>query len=278
MIAAGKEEKWLAEECGHYHEGIPAITVVVDGGWGKRSHKHSYNANSGDAIIVRKETGKLLHIGVRNKYCAACAKNIPRENHACFKNWSASSSEMETDIILEGFLASESVHGVRYTCFIGDGDSSVYLTLCQRVPWGHAIMKVECANHACKFYRTTLEKLVQENSSYKGKGGLTEKMRKKLVSSARCAIRMRSKDPDKRRGVKLLERDLLNGPRHFFGIHDVCCSDFCSVAKEQEEAVRRDSEAARKQHEDNCIVDSSRGQHENEWNAGEEKYLAKNYV
>ena len=38
MIAAGKEEKWLAEECGHYHEGIPAITVVVDGGWGKRSH------------------------------------------------------------------------------------------------------------------------------------------------------------------------------------------------------------------------------------------------
>ena len=51
---------------------------------------------------------------------------------------------------------------------------------------------------------------------------------------------MKSKELDKRRGVKLLERDLLNGPRHCFGIHDVCSSDFCSVAKEREEAVRRD--------------------------------------
>ena len=99
---------------------------------------------------------------------------------------------------------------------------------------------------------------MQENSSYNGKGGLTEKMQKRLISSARCAIRMRNKEPDKRRAVELLERDLLNGPS--FGIHDVCSSDFCSVVKEREEAVRRDSEAARQQHEDNCIVDSRRGQ------------------
>ena len=36
---------------------------------------------------------------------------------------------METDIILEGFLEAEWVHGVRYTEFIGDGDSSVHPTL-----------------------------------------------------------------------------------------------------------------------------------------------------
>lgn len=101
-------------ERGHYHEGVPAITVVVDGGWSKRAHKHSYNAKSGVAIIIGKETGKLLHIGVRNKYCAACAHNISTENHVCFRNWDASSSEMETDILLEGFLESERVHGVRY--------------------------------------------------------------------------------------------------------------------------------------------------------------------
>ena len=45
MIEAGKEEKRLAEERGSYHDGVPAICVVVDGGWSKRSHKHSYNAN-----------------------------------------------------------------------------------------------------------------------------------------------------------------------------------------------------------------------------------------
>ena len=47
MAEAGREEKELAISRGDYHEGVPAITVIVDGGWSKRSHKHSYNANSG---------------------------------------------------------------------------------------------------------------------------------------------------------------------------------------------------------------------------------------
>lgn len=46
MAAAGREEKQMAEEKGHFHEGVPAITVIVDGGWSKRTNKHSYNANS----------------------------------------------------------------------------------------------------------------------------------------------------------------------------------------------------------------------------------------
>ena len=113
----------------------------MDGGWSKRSHKHSYNAKSGVAIIIGKEKGKLLFIGVRNKYCNACASG-KKNNHAYFRNWNASSSEMETDIILEGFIEAEKVHGVRYTQFIGDGDSSVYPTLLTSVPiWGHAIKK-----------------------------------------------------------------------------------------------------------------------------------------
>ena len=55
---------------------------------------------------------------------------------------------MEADIILEGFLEAEKVHGVRYMNFVGDGDSSVYPTLVQNVPvLGQAIKKLECANH-----------------------------------------------------------------------------------------------------------------------------------
>ncbi len=62
MTKAGMEEKRLAEENGEYYQGIPAITVIVDGGWSKRSHKHSYNANSGVGIIIGKRTRKLLYI------------------------------------------------------------------------------------------------------------------------------------------------------------------------------------------------------------------------
>ena len=72
-----------------------------------------------------KINGKLLFIGIRNKYCHACALGGKEKNHACFRNWDASSSEMETDIVLEGFMEAERVHGVHYTQFIGDGDSSV---------------------------------------------------------------------------------------------------------------------------------------------------------
>ena len=50
MVEAGKEEKSLAEERGDFHEGMPAITVVL--GWSKHSHKHFCNAKSGVAIII----------------------------------------------------------------------------------------------------------------------------------------------------------------------------------------------------------------------------------
>ena len=234
MAEAGREEKRLAELRNEYHEGIPAITVIVDGGWSKRAHKHSYNANSGVAIIIGAATKKLLYIGVRNKYCSACTRNIPRDKHVCFRNWSESSSEMETDIILEGFLEAERVHGVRYTKFIGDGDSSVHSTLLQNVPgWGHAIRKLECANHACKCYRGALERLVQDNPSYKGSGGLPKTMRKRLVSAARSAIRMRSKETDRKKALASLKHDLQNGPLHCFGFHQHCSADFCTTAQKQ---------------------------------------------
>ena len=140
---------------------------------------------------------------------------------------------METDIILEGFVEAEKVHGVRYTQFIGDGDSSIYPTLLTSVHfWGHAIKKIECVNHSCKCYRGALEKLVDDNPSYKGSGRLTKKMRQKLVSAARCAIRMRSKETDTREAVVKLNKDLLNGPAHCFGIHTYCSTDFCSVAQQ----------------------------------------------
>lgn len=115
---------------------------------------------------------------------------------------------------------------VSMACVTGDGDSSVLPTLLDYVPvWGRDIKKIECANHACKCYRSSLENLIANNSSYKGKGGLTMKMRKKLTSAARCVIKMRGKDSDWKRAVQLLQQDLRNGPLHCFGYHQKCSPD-----------------------------------------------------
>jgi len=75
MQAAGREEKQHAIEQNSYHKGVSAISVIVDEGWSKSTQKHSYNALSGVGVIIGKHNGKLLYIGVRNKYCAACVNN-----------------------------------------------------------------------------------------------------------------------------------------------------------------------------------------------------------
>ena len=158
IIQAGKEERKFAMERNYYHHGVPAITVYVDGGLSKRSHKHSYNANSGVAIIIVKATGKLLYLGVCNKYCSACAQGIPTDKHQCYRNWASPSSDIETDMLLEGFRTAESTHGVCYMRMVGDSDSLVYPTLLLSIPvLGRDILKVECANDACKGYRNGWE-------------------------------------------------------------------------------------------------------------------------
>ena len=62
MIESGRLEREMAIERNDFHQGVPAITVVADGGWSKRSHKHSYNAKSGVAVIFGQKTKKLLGI------------------------------------------------------------------------------------------------------------------------------------------------------------------------------------------------------------------------
>ena len=73
MKAAGQEERCLALERKGFLEGVPAITVVLDGSWSKRSHKHSYNAKSRVAVIIGKATKCLLHLEVRNNFYSVCS-------------------------------------------------------------------------------------------------------------------------------------------------------------------------------------------------------------
>ena len=231
IIKAGEEEKQLAIAANDFFEGIPAISVTVDGGWSKRSHKHSYNAKSGVAVVIGNVTKKLLYLGVRNKYCSVCAvaanRGNPPKKHECYRNWDGSSSAMETDMLVEGFKAAESMHGLRYMRMTGDGDSSVLPNIQASVcGWGKNVTKVECTNHAVKCYRTRLEKIVQDFPKYKGRGKLTQRAIKRLALGARCAIKMHSKSKD----VEKLRKDLRNAPSHVFNDHTNCSVSFCKVA------------------------------------------------
>jgi hypothetical protein len=118
MKAAGCEERELAVERGDYHEGVPAITVMCDGGWSKRSHKHSYNAAGGVTVIIGQATKKLLYVGANYKTFSVCTyantRGTPVWEHDCHRNSFQSSQAMESDLIHQGFLQSESVHQLKY--------------------------------------------------------------------------------------------------------------------------------------------------------------------
>lgn len=183
------------------------------------------------AVIVGEETGKLLFMGVRNKYCCLCDKATQKDAevkpHTCYKNWDRKrpSTAMEQDIIVEGFQASEKMHGIRYKFFIGDGDSSVHARLFQNVSYGRSIQKLECANHVVKNYTGHLHKLAADKSFPPEGRKLLKQSIPRLTAAARGAIRQCA---DKEETVDELIRDLRNGPHHVFGQHAECREYFCS--------------------------------------------------
>ena len=69
-------------------------------------------------------------------------------------------------------------------------------------------------------------------------------MRKRLTCSARCAIKMRSREEDKSKALTLLKRDLINGPYHCFGHHSNCSPDFCQAVRDSRAAANRESQPA----------------------------------
>ncbi|KAF0705631.1 Uncharacterized protein FWK35_00033523, partial [Aphis craccivora] len=131
MLLDGKEEAKLAIENGEVdYLGRPKIAVIADGAWSKRSYRTKYNALSGVACIIGARTKKCCFVDVGEK------ESLQITDHLCFKNWSAPSTAMEADIIVEGFKQSVSMHNLIYSQLIGDGDSSVMKRLRIEKPYG----------------------------------------------------------------------------------------------------------------------------------------------
>ncbi|GFR09305.1 uncharacterized protein TNCT_24351 [Trichonephila clavata] len=157
-------------------DGYYCLTAVVDGGWCKRSYGHGYNASSGVAVIIGMATQKIIFIGIRNKICLICqaieASRIPDKNHICYKNWNGSSTGMESDIIVEGVQFLETVHHIRCTRIVADGDSNIISSIQEKISYGGRVLKVECANHAVRRFGRALDKLQRDTKRFSGKKGI----------------------------------------------------------------------------------------------------------
>lgn len=227
MRRAAKEEELAAIARGDVDEdGIPFITVVVDGCWSKRSYNRNFTALSGVAAIIGAYTGKVLWIDVRNKYCVICVRHANKDleppPHLCTRNHTGPSSEMEWVGVLEGFKSSVEFYNLRYLKVISDGDSSTYAKLLEHKPYqDRHIVKIECTNHLHRNVYKAIEKAVKgcPRGLNKYVCSNLERIRKDIS----CAIQYRkNQDKTESEKISLLKSDLSNVLHHVFGDHTNC--------------------------------------------------------
>lgn len=154
-------------------DGILAIEVGYDGTWMTRGH----SSLIGVGAVIEMHTGIVLDGYVCSKTCKSCTywqekvkdKNVVKYNnwkakHECLKNFSESSGRMEAHSAVVLWSRSESKR-LRYTVFVGDGDSSAYSAICAlnngNGPYGQEfpVVKEECINHVSKRLGTRLRTL-----------------------------------------------------------------------------------------------------------------------
>jgi hypothetical protein len=195
---------------------------------------------SRQACIIGAETKELLYMGVCNRYCYPCARaqklKITAKKHRCYKNYEGTSTGMEQTIIVQGFRASEEMHGLRFKFMIGDGDSSVYARVQKSVRYGPRVVKLECANHMVRCYTDKLYKLKANAQVDLSARKVLAPLIPRLTKDARGAITSAGNDPE---NVAQLRNDLRNGPHHVFGDHSRCRSEITSSTGEREGYCKR---------------------------------------
>lgn len=228
MIVAAQEEAAAARLRGDTHD-IPMIPVEADCCRSKRSYKNQYNALSGVATVIGHHTGKVLYIGVRNKYCGICARANKKEQqpaaHKCSKNHVGSSSSMEPTILVEGFKSSVSNRKLIYNILIADGDASTYKNILESRPYpGVLIQKIECTNHLLRNYNGKNVTLKTDTSIPLSERKLLRPERLiRLRTAVRSSVRYwQTQNLNESEKIIKIQRDILNSGRHIFGDHSEC--------------------------------------------------------
>lgn len=232
-----QEEIDLAIDAGEVDsKGNALLSVICDGGWGKRSYGKKFNSLSGCAVLVGVRTKKVLYFGVKNKYCHTCkiaqSKFTPVKEHDCNINYEGPSSGMEAQIILDGFKECEQL-GARFHKLIADGDSSTYKKLRDFRVYKDpdlVIVKIECLNHLCRNFRSKFAVLETVTKfDIKLRKHVKPSKGNDICKGVRCAAKhWRESEVSLTEKISNLEKDIMNAPAHYFGVHTHCKSYFCT--------------------------------------------------
>ena len=188
-------------------EGDPCrdVDVSSDGTWMTPGH----SSMIGLVTTVGCTTGKVLDVEVKSKSCKSCDYWSKQDKtsdafrqweltHVCNVTHEGSSGSMEAEATKTIFERSVNDHKLRYTRFIGDGDTNTYKKVADAKVYGdsHPVEKIECVGHVHKRMGTRLRNLkkslkgqkLSDGKPISGKGRLTDKHIDLLQSYYRTAI------------------------------------------------------------------------------------------
>ncbi|GFV36174.1 uncharacterized protein TNCV_233641 [Trichonephila clavipes] len=128
--------------------------------------------------MLGDKTGKCIDAEVMSSFCKGCDSWKRRKGSPayekwkilhvkeCLKNHNGSAGMMETVGMVRIFQRLLNHRSVRYTSYIGDGDSKTFSSITVSNPYGEdiTVSKIECIGHVQKRMGTRLRKLKQMSS------------------------------------------------------------------------------------------------------------------
>ncbi|KAK4326061.1 hypothetical protein Pmani_003392 [Petrolisthes manimaculis] len=179
-----------------------------------------HSSHIGVGFVVEVDTGFIVDREVFSNFCQVCSnrdkKKLPitpewkiKHELFCNKNFTGISASMEAEAACHLWGRSTELR-LRYTTFVGDGDSNTYLAIQQLNQYGFPVQKEECINHVSKRLGTRLRKLkkemtttvttktgkVMKKSVLGGAGQLTDNVINKLTRYFGKAIRGNKDKPN----------------------------------------------------------------------------------
>ncbi|GFX48114.1 uncharacterized protein TNCV_4114491 [Trichonephila clavipes] len=176
------------------NDGKREIAVAVDGSWQKRG----FSSKNGLVTVTSVDTGKVIDVEVFSKHCICPNKTKHLQN--CKRNFEGYSGKMEVAGALSIFQRSQSLYNVRYTKYLGDGDSKAFTSIVENKVYGDhcSVEKLECIGHVMKRMGTRLRRLETKMRGQKlsdgkplcGRNRLTEAEIDRLQAYYGLAIRI----------------------------------------------------------------------------------------
>lgn len=159
---AAIEERTATREAGILADDT-GIVVSGDGTWKKRG----FSSLFGVVTLIGNLTGKVVDVLIKSAYCKTCEYWEKKSNTAEYEDWNkkehecsadheGSAGKMEVNGIQEIFQRSLELHGIKYSYYIGDGDSKTFNGILLADPYDTPVIKKECVGHVQKRMGTRL--------------------------------------------------------------------------------------------------------------------------